>query len=132
MGLGASDQELAAAEAVLGLFLPSDLRQALHSRNGSEQWHGDIFLMMYGTPALIEVNQETDRFPGFLVFGSDGSREMIGYDLRCSPPPVVMLDVTAEDWSEALLQADSLPDFLERLERGEGLRWDHPYAAGQT
>jgi hypothetical protein len=43
-----------------------------------------------------------------------------------------MVDITADDWSDALLQADSLPASLKRLERGDGLRWDHHYAAGET
>jgi hypothetical protein len=44
---------------------------------------------------------------------------MLTYDFRSAEPPLVLLDITAEDWSAALCQAPSLTALLAQLpERG--------------
>jgi len=59
------------------------------------------------------------RFPGALVIGSDGSREMLAYDFRQCQSRLVLLDLTAQDWSDAVYQASSLAALLAQLpERG--------------
>lgn len=83
--------------------------------------------MVYGTEDLVEVNRELERHSGFLAFGSDGSREIIGLDMRASSPPVVMISITSAAWEDALFQAESLSEFLEQRARHEDLRWDVPY-----
>jgi hypothetical protein len=51
---------------------------------------------------VITVNEAGEiqrRFPRALVIGSDGSREMLAYDFRQGQSPLLLLDITAQDWS---------------------------------
>lgn len=127
MAPGASEAQLKAVEAALGVRLTTEHRALLVEANGREQWYGDVFLMIYGTDSLVAVNREIERHPGFLAFASDGSRELIGFDMRTTASPIVMIDVTSGGWDEALFQADSLVEFMNQRARGEELRWEQPY-----
>jgi len=130
MSDGATEVELRAVERELGVELPAELRALLTSQNGWERWYGDAFLTVYGTGDILAVNQEQHGYElrtGFLAFASDGSRELIGFDLRQTPSPIVMIDISS-DWDGAVYQAPSLDEFLAQLSRGEGLRWDAPHA----
>lgn len=124
---GATEDELAAVETALGRPLAAEHRLLLAIENGSEGWHGDLFLIIYGTSSIIAVNAEIERHPGFVVLGSDGSRELIGFDMRADLPPVVMIDITSEGWDAALFQAPTLADFMRQRANGEDLKWDQPY-----
>src|SRR5690349_4890036 len=101
MATGASDHDLDATEQRLGVTLPIELRRLLLEHAGSQARVGESFLMIYDLDALVGVNQEIERHPGLLVFASDGSRELIGLDLRAGVPPVVMVDITSEGWDDA-------------------------------
>ncbi|WP_328663729.1 hypothetical protein [Streptomyces sp. NBC_00328] len=48
---------------------------------------------------------------------------MLAYDYRQENPPLVLLDVSAQDWSSAIHQATSLPALLEQFP-GTGWKWD--------
>ena len=124
---GATDQEISAAEQRLGVPFPAELRTLLREQAGSQHRLGDLSVMIHDIETIVRVNLEIERHPGFLAFASDGSREMIGLDLRAPTRPVVMVDITSAGWADALLQAPSLDDFLDRCRRGEPLRWDVPY-----
>lgn len=130
MPTGATEVELDAVEDALDVRLTTEHRALLAEQNGFERWHGDVYLAIYGTESLVGVNRELERLPGFVAFGSDGARELIGFDLRASPPPVVMIDVTSAGWEEALYQAESLAEFMNQRARGEDFRWDEPYRPG--
>jgi len=71
---------------------------------------------------VIPVNDACEiqrRFPGAIVIGSDGSREMLAYDFRQGQSPLVLLDITTQDWSDAVYQAISLTALPAQLpERG--------------
>jgi hypothetical protein len=90
---GATEVELDAIEDALDVRLTTEHRALLAEQNGFERWHGGVYLAIYGTESLVAVNRELERLPGIVAFGSDGARELIGFDLRASPPPVVMIDV---------------------------------------
>lgn len=124
---GATGPELDATEVALGRPLTPEHRALLAEENGSERWYGEVFLTVYGTESLVAVNREIERHPGFLAFASDGSREVIGFDMRTTPPPVVMIDITSGGWEEALYQAASLTEFRSQRSAGDDLRWDRPY-----
>ncbi|MFE5594227.1 hypothetical protein [Streptomyces sp. NPDC056549] len=64
---------------------------------------------------INEAGEFQKRFPGAVVIGGDGSRELLVYDFRQDTPPLVTLDVSAEDWSSAIHQATSLSAFLEQF-----------------
>lgn len=127
MAEGATPEEIDAAEAALGVTFPPELRVLLEATAGREAWYGACFLMIYSVESLVGVNREIERHDGFLAFASDGSRELVGFDTRRHPAPVVMIDISSAGWAEALFQAASLEEFLQQRERGEDFRWDDPY-----
>jgi hypothetical protein len=124
---GATPADFAVVEQALGVRLLADHRALLATENGWERWFGDCFLMIYSTEAVVGVNREIDRHPGFLAFASDGGRELIGFDMRSASPAVVMIDITSAGWEEALFQAASLAEFMQQRASGEDFRWDEPY-----
>lgn len=83
-------------------------------------------LMVDPVEKIIEINEAgeiQDRFPGAVVIGGDGSRELLTYDFRQEPPVLVLLDITAEDWSDALYQASSLTELLRQFP-DRGWSWE--------
>lgn len=124
---GATPADFEVAEQALGARFLADHRTLLAKENGWERWFGGCFLMVYSTEVLVRVNREIEGHPGFLAFASDGSRELIGFDMRSPSPPVVMIDITSAGWEDALLQAESLADFMQQLASEEDYRWDEPY-----
>lgn len=130
VGAGASEADFARVESALGVQLTTEHRELLVVENGWERWYGDCFLMVYGTDALVAVNRQVEGHPGLLVFASDGSRELVGLDMRVGSPPVVMIDITSAGWEEAMFQAESLAEFLAQRARHEDFRWDVPYQPG--
>ena len=127
MTTGANEAEIAEVERTLGSPLTPEHRQLLMQENGAERWYSDIFVMIYDTNGVTAVNQEIERHPGFVAFGSDGGGELLGLDTRRTPAPVVMINVASGGWSEAVFQADSLGAFFDQLASGQGLQWDTPY-----
>ena len=78
----------------------------------------DSYLSIHPIESVIGNNEAggiQQRFPGALVIGGDGSREMLTYDFRQSPPPLLLLDITAPDWSSGIYQASSLTVFLAQF-----------------
>jgi hypothetical protein len=76
------------------------------------------YLMIYPVARIVDVNEAgeiQDRFPRAVVIGSDGSRELLTYDFRQDPPTLVLLDITAEDWSRAVYQAPTLTELLREF-----------------
>ncbi|WP_405927237.1 hypothetical protein [Streptomyces sp. NBC_00035] len=79
--------------------------------------------MINDVAELVDVNEAGEfqqRFPASLVIGGDGSREMLAYDFRQDPPPLVLIDVSAQDWSSAIHQAASLSALLEHFPEVDG------------
>ena len=56
--------------------------------------------------------------PGLVILGSDGSRGMLAADTRSDPAPVVLIDISAEGWQDAVPQAGNVAAFIERVEAG--------------
>ncbi|MBO1330726.1 SMI1/KNR4 family protein [Streptomyces sp. VRA16 Mangrove soil] len=118
------------AEQHFGIQFPPDYRHFLATQGSMSQFvlPADDYLMINEAAELVEVNEAgefQERFPGSLVIGGDGSREMLTYDFRHDPPPLVLLDVSAQDWSSAIHQASSLTAFLEEFPQ-TGWKWDDP------
>ena len=116
----AIDEQIEQVERRFGVQLPEDYRLFLRSRTGMSQFvpPADDYLMLDSADELIDINEAgefQERFPGSLVIGGDGARELLTYDFRQSPPPLVLLDTAASDWSAAIPQAPSLTVFLDQF-----------------
>lgn len=127
--MGADAEQIALIERHFAVRLPEDYRRFLAGPGSMEGFVPPArdYLMLFPVGQLVDFNQAGEiqqRFPGAMAIGSDGSREMLVYDFREDPPPLVLLDITAEGWPAALYQAPSLSVLLERFPRS-GWRWDH-------
>jgi SMI1 / KNR4 family (SUKH-1) len=122
VGESAASKEarLVHAEAALGVRFPDDFRTDICERDGAglDLSSGDS-LQLFAIDELPGQNQipQVETHPGLIVFGSDGSRELFGFDFRRRPPPVVMVEITSAGWEEAIEQAPTFAGFLERMER---------------
>ncbi|MEU9313488.1 SMI1/KNR4 family protein [Streptomyces sp. NPDC048256] len=128
--MSTNDDRIAQAERRFGVRFPEDYRHFLATEGSIARFvpPADDFLMINAIAELIEVNEAGDfqeRFPGSVVIGGDGSREMLTYDFRQEPPPLVLLDVSAQDWSSAIHQATSFSALLEQFPE-TGWTWDEP------
>jgi len=81
---GATEQELDAAAAALGIELPEDYRAVMRRINGGDCDFGDAWIVLYSLEAAIERNAvfKEAGFPPFIFFGSDGGGEGYAWDLR--------------------------------------------------
>ena len=122
--MAASEDQIAEIECRFGVRLRDDYRRFLLTRGSMSEFlpPADSYVQIGPIDDVIPVNKAGDiqrRFPGALVIGSDGSREMLAYDFRQCQSRLVLLDLTAQDWSDAVYQASSLAALLAQLpERG--------------
>jgi hypothetical protein len=118
--MSANDNKIAQSERRFKVRFPRDYRRFLATEGSIARFvpPADDFLMINPVEELIAVNEAGDfqeRFPGSVVIGGDGSRELLAYDFRQEPPPLVLLDVSAQDWSSAVPQAPSFSALLEQF-----------------
>lgn len=126
--MSSNDDQIAQAERRFGVRFPEDYRHFLATEGSMARFvpPADDFLMINAIAELIDVNEAGDfqeRFPGSVVIGGDGSREMLTYDFRREPPSLELLDVSAQDWSSAIHQATSFSALLEQFPE-TGWKWD--------
>ncbi|MGW1818989.1 SMI1/KNR4 family protein [Streptomyces sp. NPDC002125] len=126
--MSSNDDPIVQVEHHFGVRFPQDYRDFMGTTGSMSRFvppAGD-FLVIDALDDLIgsnEAGEFQNRFPGAVVIGGDGSRELLTYDFRRDPPPLVTLDVSAEDWSSAIHQAASLSALLEHFPR-TGWKWD--------
>ncbi|MGW3158435.1 SMI1/KNR4 family protein [Streptomyces sp. NPDC001089] len=113
---------IAQVEHHFGVRIPQEYRDFLGTAGSLSQFvpPADDFLVIDALAELIGINEAGEfqkRFPGAVVIGGDGSRELLVYDFRQDTPPLVTLDVSAENWSSAIHQAASLSALLEQFPR---------------
>ncbi|MBX9427496.1 SMI1/KNR4 family protein [Streptomyces lateritius] len=123
-----NDSQIAEVEHHFGVRFPQDYRDFLGTTGSLSQFvpPADDFLVIHALTELIGINEAGEfqrRFPGAVVIGGDGSRELLAYDFRQATPPLVTLDVSAENWSSAIHQAPSLSALLEHFPQ-TGWKWD--------
>ncbi|WP_329317874.1 SMI1/KNR4 family protein [Streptomyces sp. NBC_01715] len=123
-----NDDTITQAERHFQVRLPEDYRHFLVTEGTMARFvpPTDDFLMIHAAEELIEINEAgefQDRFPGSVVIGGDGGRELLTYDFRQEPPSLVLLDHSAQDWSSAIHQAPSFSALLERFPE-TGWQWD--------
>ncbi|HXA60911.1 MAG TPA: SMI1/KNR4 family protein [Streptosporangiaceae bacterium] len=124
----ASEAQVRDVEQHFGVRFPDDYRRFLATQGSMGRSVPPVndCLMVDPVEKIIEINEAgeiQDRFPGAVVIGGDGSRELLTYDFRQEPPVLVLLDITAEDWSDALYQASSLTELLRQFP-DRGWSWE--------
>jgi SMI1 / KNR4 family (SUKH-1) len=125
---GVTDTDLDAAERMLGVRLPPDYRAFLRKQDGYVVSDDRVYLKIFPLTEMVKWNEDTadlqrEICPGLVYFGTDGSREGVGWDFRHDPPPVVLVDITTSGWSDALVQAPDFHTFLTQLETEHTYRW---------
>src|SRR3974390_962442 len=118
--MAAEESQIAAVERHFGVRFPADYRGFLLTRGSTSGFvsPGRTYLEIHPIDQVIPVNDNVNmqaRFPGAIAIGGNGAREMLTYDFRQAPPPLVLLDFSAGDWSDALQQAESLTALLAVL-----------------
>jgi hypothetical protein len=126
--MSSNDDQITQVEQHFGVQFPQDYRDFLSTTGSLSQFvpPADDFLVIDSLAELIDINQAGEfqkRFLGAVVIGGDGSRELLAYDFRRDSPPLVTLDISAEDWSSAIPQAASLSALLEQFPQ-TGWKWD--------
>ncbi|MFF0479507.1 SMI1/KNR4 family protein [Streptomyces sp. NPDC004284] len=126
--MSSNDDRIVQVEHHFGVRFPQDHRDFLGTTGSLSRFvpPADDFLVIDALDELIGINEAGEiqkRFPGAVVIGGDGSRELLVYDFRQDPPPLVTLDVSAEGWSSAIHQATSLSALLEHFPQ-TGWKWD--------
>jgi len=118
---GATEQELDAAGAALGIELPEDYRAVMRRINGGECDFGESWIVLQSLEAAVERNAtfKDAGFPPFIFFGSDGGGMGYAWDLRPGRHSryVVVPFIVPED--EAVVPCgDTLEEFLSILHDG--------------
>ena len=112
---GATEQELDAAAAALGIELPEDYRAVMRRTNGGECDFGNSWIVLQSLEDAVERNATFKEagFPPFIFVGSDGGGEGYAWDLRPERHSryVAVPFIVPED--EAVIRCgDTLEEFL--------------------
>jgi hypothetical protein len=117
---GASNQAIESLAACAGVALPNEYIALLRASNGGE---GPLAIQPFyfcldsaeDTARSKIGNVHDESFTGFFIFGSNGSGEVIAFDLRSDHPwPVVAIDMTNINLTESVLPiARDFASFLE-------------------
>jgi len=118
---GATEQELDAAAAALGIELPEDYRALMRRINGGDCDFGEAWIVLDSLEAAVERNTTFNEagFPPFIFFGSDGGGEGYAWDLRPNRQSryVAVPFIVPED--EAVIPCgDTLEEFLSVVHGG--------------
>ena len=127
-----SIEDLRAAETELGVSFPDDYSAFIVSSGRVDRDFGGSWLMLYGVEELAPLNRSYDhseRYPGLVLFGSDGGGEGVGFDFRSNPPRIVLVNYVSAGWHEAIVQADTFTDFMAQRDaaRATSSRSSAPY-----
>ena len=92
----ATDADIQAAEARLGVRFPAEYRELLRLADGAEADDREFdSLLLYGTEALDERNATWETFayaPGFLAIGDTGGGDVLAISLSSEPAAVSIVD----------------------------------------
>ena len=117
--LPATDLEIEQLSSLTEIDFPQEFLDLLKFSNGGE---GDIAL----PPLLFQLDKIQDiinlakddfyknEFPNFLFFGSNGGLEMIAFDLRTKPYPIVIIDPIGGEES-AVEIAPTIVEFINAI-----------------
>lgn len=131
--LGSRDKQITLVESLVGVHFPAGHRRLLMESDGWPAQYGELSIQFLGIDEikaayLALVRHGPLGLDGFVTFASATNRELIGYDRRVDPSPVIMIDATATDWSQARLQGASFDNFIARLQGRRELDFGTSYA----
>jgi hypothetical protein len=117
------EEEFDQAAAALGCRFPDAWRQYLQDQS----WLSRGWLASGRYLTLLAPRESAEQgdawqpaaqsFPGLVIVGTDGSREMLAVDGRDHLSTVVLIDVTAEGWDDAVPQMP-IAQFIAQVEAG--------------
>ncbi|WP_192179017.1 SMI1/KNR4 family protein [Mesorhizobium amorphae] len=99
--------------------LPSSYVDFLKQHDGGEWVWGADLVAIWSAKQLVPFNREyrvETRTPGLLLFGSDGSAEAYGFDLRSPAMSVVRVPFIGMNWKLAIAIAKDFGDWRSALE----------------
>lgn len=118
-----ADEEFAQAARRLGCQFPAAWREYLQGKS----WLSRGWLESGCYLALLTPGQSADQadawqlaaqsLPGLVILGTDRSREMLAVDDRDRLSTVVLIDITAGSWQEAIPQMP-IKQFIAQIEAG--------------
>ena len=117
--LPATDLEIEQLSSLTEIDFPQEFLDLLKFSNGGE---GDIALpplifqldRIREIISLAEDDFYRNEFPNFLFFGGNGGLEMIAFDLRTKPYPIVMIDPIGGEES-AVEIAPTIAEFINAI-----------------
>jgi hypothetical protein len=115
---GATLESIAKVELWAGLELPQDYKDFLLTHNGGEGFVNDEYVIFWAADELAQFNREyevSEYAPGLLLFGSNGGGEAYAYDLRESPPTIVMVPFIGMALKHTKALARTLEEFIRAL-----------------
>lgn len=118
---GATNEQIASAEQVLGIRFPEDFREFVKERNGGEGLIGQTYVVLWHIQELGQKNRAYDPdvwAPGLLLFGTDGGNEGFGFDTREEVLPIIQIPLVGMSWGEARPLGDTFHDFLRNVSTG--------------
>jgi hypothetical protein len=124
----ATEEQILAAEARLGVRFPDDYRAYMIREDGGAGWYGEIYLALHSIDEVVELNEihdHQDAIPGLVLIGGDGGGEVSVF-AKCQPP-VVLVNLVSGGWHEASYQAASFTEFMEQRARGEEFSFEMNY-----
>jgi cell wall assembly regulator SMI1 len=119
----ASEWDVEAAEAGLGIRLPTDFRKFLLTRGGGEGFIGEHYLIAWSASELVELNEAYQvkmHAPGLILIGSDGGGEGFAFDTRNGQFNIVQVPFIGMCFEDARLVANSFTGLLERMKSVNG------------
>jgi hypothetical protein len=117
------DEEFTQAEDCLGGQFPDGWRSYLQGQSWlSRGWlENGCYLKLLAPAESLEMirawTPAAESFPGLLILGSDGSREMLAVDTRDPLAPVALIDITSGSWADAIPQTP-VEQFVAQVEAG--------------
>jgi hypothetical protein len=118
-----ADEEFAKAATRLGCQFPAAWREYLQGQSWlSRGWleSGCYLTLVPPGEAADQVDAwqpAAQSLPGLVILGTDGSREMLAVDDRDGRSTVVLVDITAGSWQEAIPQMP-IKQFIAQIEAG--------------
>jgi len=113
-------QMIEIVEKELGFKLPGDYLDFMLFSNGCEGEIGESYVVMWPIQEIAELNEAygVEEFtPGIILFGSNGSEEAFGFDMRTKEVKYIMIPFLFE-FEAVIEQGNRIIDFFERLYTG--------------